>query len=106
VLLAKDPPHNPKGTHFWASVPAKAPNGSGYSSQDGLRDPWGSQGYRIILDYSGDRTIANPYDGSPGEGSDELHTSVIIYCAGANKVFEKGGSANGKKIDDLKSWQQ
>jgi prepilin-type N-terminal cleavage/methylation domain-containing protein len=105
VLLAKDAPHNPKGTHFWDGVPAKASSGAGYSAQDGLRDPWGSNGYRVVLDYGGNRAIANPYAGGPDAEADELNTIVIIYCAGANKTFEDEGSGGGKKPDDLKSWQ-
>jgi prepilin-type N-terminal cleavage/methylation domain-containing protein len=105
VLLAKDAPHNPKGKHFWDGVPAKSPGGAGYSAQDGLRDPWGSNGYRIILDYGGNRAIANPYAGGSNSEADELQTSVIIYCAGANKMFDEAGSGSDKKTDDVKSWQ-
>jgi hypothetical protein len=57
----------------------------------------------MVLDYSGDGRIANPYTGE-GE-ADELTTDVLLYCAGANTVFEESGSVTGKKADDVRSWQ-
>jgi prepilin-type N-terminal cleavage/methylation domain-containing protein len=101
VLLGKDPERNPKRQRFFEPSPAKA-GGAGYSTESGLRDPWGN-GYRIIMDYSADGVIANPYSGE-GEAA-ELNTNVIIYSAGPNKTFDEGGAAGGKKVDDVRSWQ-
>lgn len=103
VLLAEDSDHNPRGKCYWEAVHPKS-SGAGYTSDGGLRDPWGEKGYLILMDYSGDGRIANPY-GTDGEAPD-LHTDVIVYCAGVNKNFEEGGSASSKKADDVKSWQQ
>jgi prepilin-type N-terminal cleavage/methylation domain-containing protein len=104
-VLLSDPSaleRNPRQIRFWEAPPAKA-EGAGYSPENGLRDPWGKNGYYVVLDYSGDGRIANPYG---GEGEpDEITSDVIVYSAGANTVPEEGGSAGGKKIDDVKSWQ-
>jgi prepilin-type N-terminal cleavage/methylation domain-containing protein len=95
---------NPRQIHFWEPPPAKS-GGVGYHPDEGLRDPWGKQGYSMILDYGGDGRIANPYAGGSDGEADELTGDVIIYCAGANTIFEEGGSTSGKKSDDVKSWQ-
>jgi prepilin-type N-terminal cleavage/methylation domain-containing protein len=102
MLLTMQDQRNPKGIRFWEPPPAK-PSGAGYSEERGLIDPWGKNGYKIILDFSGDGRIANPYtgDGEP----DEITADIVIYCAGANLLFEESGSSTGKKPDDLKSWQ-
>jgi prepilin-type N-terminal cleavage/methylation domain-containing protein len=97
TLLARPPEQSPRGHRFW--VPAKS-----YTSSDGLRDPWRQHGYRIILDYSRDGSIDNPYAGSPDEEG-EVNADVIIYSAGPNKTFEEGGPADGGKIDDVRSWR-
>jgi type II secretory pathway pseudopilin PulG len=93
---------NPRQVHFWEPPNAKT-GGYGYTADQGLRDPWGKNGYEMILDYSGDGKITNPYSGN-GE-PDEITSDVIIYCAGANTNFEEGGSVSGKKLDDIRSWQ-
>jgi prepilin-type N-terminal cleavage/methylation domain-containing protein len=93
---------NPRQIRFWEPPPAKA-DGVGYSETTGLRDPWGKNGYLMVLDYSADGKITNPYTGE-GE-ADEISGDVLLYCAGANTVFEESGSASGKKSDDVRSWQ-
>jgi prepilin-type N-terminal cleavage/methylation domain-containing protein len=103
VLLATpDNTRNPRAIRFWEPPPAKS-GGAGYTVDDGLRDPWGKNGYYIVLDYSSDGKILNPYS-ADGE-SDEITSDVVIYSAGANTVFEESGSSSGKKIDDVRSWQ-
>lgn len=108
ILIVPDagnpPAQNPRQIRFYDPPPAKS-GGGGYSSDGGLRDPWGKQGYVVIMDYDGDGKITNPYAGAISGEADELSTSVIIYSAGANTQFEDGGSAGGRKIDDVRSWQ-
>src|SRR4051812_31762379 len=70
VLLARDGPLNPRGASLWEPPPAKS-NGAGYSPENGLRDPWGKNGYRVTADYNTDGIIQNPYSGTEGE-QDEL----------------------------------
>ena len=101
-LLGRDRQRNPREQSCW-KAPALKSSGAGYSTERGLRDPWGN-GYRLIMDYSKDGLIVNPYQGE-GEAR-ELSTDVIIYCAGADKTFGEAGSAGGRKVDDVKSWQQ
>jgi prepilin-type N-terminal cleavage/methylation domain-containing protein len=102
VLLATIPERNPRMIHFWEPPNAKT-GGSGYTPDQGLRDPWGKNGYQMILDYSADGKITNPYS---GEGEpDEITSDVILYSAGANTNFEESGSVSGKKLDDIRSWQ-
>jgi prepilin-type N-terminal cleavage/methylation domain-containing protein len=102
VLIAAQEERNPHKIRFWEPPPAK-PSGAGYSEERGLIDPWGKNGYMVILDFSGDGKIANPYAGA-GE-AEEITADVLVYCAGANTVFEESGSATGKKADDVKSWE-
>lgn len=102
VLLAAEVERNPRQIRFWDPPPAKA-GGAGYSSENGLRDPWGKNGYTILLDYGADGLIMNPYAGASPNEPAELNSDVIVYCAGANGIFEE--SAGGKKVDDVKSWQ-
>jgi prepilin-type N-terminal cleavage/methylation domain-containing protein len=104
LLLSRDGPRNPRGERFWQAPPAKS-GGAGYSTDHGLRDPWGVNGYRIIIDYGDDGRISNPYAGGRDGEASELTSDVIVYCAGANRTFEDGGAPNGKKMDDVKSWQ-
>lgn len=104
LLLSRDGPRNPRGQRFWQAPPAKS-GGAGYSAEHGLRDPWGVNGYRIIIDYNDDGRISNPYAGGPDGDAGELTSDVVIYCAGANRTFEDGGAVSGKKTDDVKSWQ-
>jgi prepilin-type N-terminal cleavage/methylation domain-containing protein len=104
VLLASPgaETRNPRQIHFWEPPNAKT-GGSGYTPDQGLRDPWGKNGYMMILDYSADGKITNPYT---GEGEpDEITSDVILYSAGANTNFEESGSVSGKKLDDIRSWQ-
>jgi prepilin-type N-terminal cleavage/methylation domain-containing protein len=106
LVLLSDPSaaeRNPRQIRFWEAPPAKS-EGAGYSPDRGLIDPWGKNGYQIAMDYSGDGRIANPYGGD-GTDADEITSDVIVYCAGANTQWEEGGSAGGKKIDDVRSWQ-
>ena len=100
--MATDTTKNPRQIHFYDPPPAKS-GAAGFSAETGLRDPWG-QGYKVIMDYGNDGKVNNPYAGAVSGESDEIVTDVIIYCAGANKVFEEGGSMGGK-LDDLRSWQ-
>jgi prepilin-type N-terminal cleavage/methylation domain-containing protein len=102
VLLATNVERNPRQIRFWEPPPSKA-DGVGYSPDTGLRDPWGKNGYLIVLDYNSDGKISNPYAGN-GEAED-ITSDVLLYCAGANTIFEESGSSGGKKIDDVKSWQ-
>jgi prepilin-type N-terminal cleavage/methylation domain-containing protein len=102
VLLATNTERNPRQIRFWEAPPAKS-EGAGYTAENGLRDPWGKNGYYMVLDYDGNGRIINPYGGE-GE-ADEISSDVIVYCAGANTVPEEGGSGGGKKVDDVKSWQ-
>jgi prepilin-type N-terminal cleavage/methylation domain-containing protein len=103
LLLGRDAQRNPKESHFWNPPKSSA---ASYTTESGLKDPWGVKGYRIVIDYSGQGRIANPYAGGADGEPDEITADVIIYCAGANKVFEEGGSSNGKKSDDVKSWRK
>lgn len=102
VLTAADTSRNPRQIRFWDPPPTKS-GGAGYSPEFGLRDPWGKNGYMVVIDYNGDGQVANPY----GNGSDaeptNISSAVIVYCAGANGAFEQNGSS--KKVDDVKSWQ-
>jgi hypothetical protein len=104
VLLARDTKNNTRAITFWEPPPGKS-SGAGYTSENGLKDTRGKQGYKVILDYSGDGKIANPYAGAGDGESDELNADIIIYSAGANGIFEQGGSKDGKRADDVKSWQ-
>lgn len=101
VLLALSEVSNPRHIRFWE--PPAAKGDAGYSPERGLTDPWGKNGYMVILDYSNDGRIDNPYS-AEGE-ADELTADVVIYSAGANTNFEEGGSMSGKRIDDVRSWQ-
>lgn len=104
VLLATEVTRNPRQIRFWDPPPAKT-GGAGYSTDTGLKDPWGKQGYMIVLDYSADGKISNPYAGGSGTEPSELTADVILYCAGANNLFDEGGAGGGGKVDDVKSWQ-
>jgi hypothetical protein len=103
ILLAKNLSKNPREIQFWEPPTAKF-GGAGYTSEGGLRDSWGKQGYKIILDYNNDGKIANPYAGREGE-PDEISSSVILYSAGANGIFETESSMVTKRLDDVRSWQ-
>jgi prepilin-type N-terminal cleavage/methylation domain-containing protein len=103
LLLGRDAQRNPKATRFWN--PSKS-SAAGYTAEAGLKDPWGEKGYQIVIDYSGQGRIANPYAGGAGGEPEEITADVIIYCAGANKEFEEEGSSDGKKNDDVRSWQK
>lgn len=103
VLLAKDVSKNPQKIVFWEPPFGKS-DGSGYTSEGGLKDSWGKRGYKIILDYNNDGKITNPYGGNDGE-PDELNADLIIYSAGANGVFETSSSTATKRLDDVRSWQ-
>lgn len=101
VILAVNPLRNPRQIRFWE--PPAAKGDAGYTPDAGLRDPWGKHGYMIVLDYSNDGRIVNPYTSETE--ADELTADVILYCAGANTTFEESGSTSGKRIDDVRSWQ-
>jgi hypothetical protein len=101
VLMAVTLERNPRGQKFWEAPPAKS-NGSGYSTEEGLRDPW-LTGYQLIIDYSGDGRIDNPYSGAGGNEATELVSDVIMWSAGSNKKFETSGESG--RGDDVKSWQ-
>lgn len=101
VLLATEPTRNPRLIKFW-EPPAMKASGAGYSPEEGLRDPWGKLGFKIVLDYSSDGKIANPYIGN-GE-PEQIASDVILYCGGANMQFDES-SEGTKKNDDVKSWQ-
>jgi prepilin-type N-terminal cleavage/methylation domain-containing protein len=103
LLLGRDAQRNPKKTRFW--TPPKS-GVAGYTAENGLRDPWGVKGYRIVIDYSGEGRIANPYAGGADGEPEEITSDVAVYCAGPNKVFEEGGSTGGKKSDDVRSWRK
>jgi len=103
VLLATNTKRNPRQVRFWEPPPSK--NGTGYSLDTGLIDPWGKNGYQVVLDYNGDGNISNPYAGSSDGEPEEIPSDVIIYCAGANLNFDEGGSSGGRRVDDVKSWQ-
>lgn len=104
VLMATDVARNPRQVRFYDPPPAKS-GGGGYSTDGGLRDPWGENGYMIILDYGNDGKVTNPYAGATAGEPDELTSDVIIYSAGANKRFEQGGASGNGKLDDVRSWQ-
>jgi prepilin-type N-terminal cleavage/methylation domain-containing protein len=102
ILLGLDTTRNPRQVRFWEAPPAKS-SGSGYTAEGGLRDAWGKNGFKFILDYNQDGRIVNPYtgDGEP----EQITTDVIIYSAGANGNFDESGGSGGKRNDDVKSWQ-
>ncbi|MFZ4766084.1 MAG: type II secretion system protein [Roseimicrobium sp.] len=102
ILMGTNTAKNPRRVPFYEPKPGKS-GSSGYSTEGGLRDPWGN-GYKVVMDYGADGRISNPYAGGDSE-PEEVPTDVIIYSAGANKIFEEGGSGTGKKLDDLRSWQ-
>jgi prepilin-type N-terminal cleavage/methylation domain-containing protein len=101
TLLAVNRQRNPRGQKFWEAPSAKS-NGTGYTTEDGLRDPW-LQGYQLLIDYSGDGRLENPYAGSGGSESPELVADVIMWSGGADKTIQTSGE--GGKSDDVKSWQ-
>ncbi len=88
---------NPRQVKCYEPPPAKK-GGGGYTSSDGLLDIWGTNGYKIVLDYSDDGRVDDPY----GVNTDGIRTSVIVYSAGADKKWDEGSTG---KIDDLKSWE-
>lgn len=97
ILMANNEAKNPRAIRFYDPPAQKGT--AGYSDSYGLRDIWGENGYKMLLDYDGDGRLENPYT---NEDADEISASVLIYCAGANKVWDE--SASTTRIDDLKSW--
>lgn len=97
ILMAVDTTKNPRQIRYY-EPPAMESSGAGYSQTNGLLDVWGTNGYTMIFDYSGDGKITNPYMDPDNE---DIRTSVILYSAGANKKLEL--DADGK-TDDLKTW--
>ena len=81
TLLGKDTVTNPRVIAFVDFPPARA-SGAGYSASSGLRDPWGKNGYRILLDANGDGNIADP-EGLVGD----LKATIRIYSAGPDGDF-------------------
>lgn len=81
TLLGKSTATNPRGISFVEFPPARA-SGAGYTPTSGLRDPWGKNGYRILLDANGDGTITNPEGGTGA-----LSAPVAIYSAGPDGDF-------------------
>ena len=81
TLLGKDTVTNPRSIYFIDLAPARA-SGAGYSASSGLRDPWGKNGYRILLDANGDGNIADP-EGLVGD----LKATIRIYSAGPDGDF-------------------
>ena len=102
VLTSADSSRNPRQIRFWDPPPTKS-GGAGYSPEMGLRDPWGKNGYMVVIDYNGDGQVANPYGNGSESEPTNISTDVIVYCAGANGIFEQSGAS--KKVDDVKSWQ-
>lgn len=101
TLMGKDDTNNPRRIKFYEPPTAKN-RSNGYDPDDGsLLDPWG-QPYTVIIDYSGEGLIPNPYtgDGEP----ENLSASVVIYSHGPDKAFENASGDNGGKVDDVKSW--
>jgi hypothetical protein len=87
VLLANSTSQNLRQIHFWEPS-SKRSNGAGFSASDGLKDPWGQRGYKILLDYSGDGKIANPANAGRVKGEpDKITSDVIIYSAGPDGDF-------------------
>lgn len=81
TLLGKSTANNPRGITFVAFPPARA-SGAGYTPASGLRDPWGRNGYRILLDANGDNGITDP------EGLiSALPATILIYSAGPDGDF-------------------
>src|SRR4051794_18458569 len=95
VLLAKQMDSNPRQIRFWEAPPSKG--GAGYAPEQGLRDPWGKLGYKVVLDYNGDGKIANPAAGQKGE-ADTVTADVILYSAGPDGDFSTWN-------DNVRSWQ-
>ena len=81
TLLGKDTVTNPRSIYFIDLPPARA-SGAGYSASSGLRDPWGKNGYRILLDANGDNRITDP-EGLAGD----LTATILIYSAGPDGDF-------------------
>ncbi len=104
ILLAQDITKNPRQVQFYEPPTAKT-GGAGYTPENGLRDSFGQNGYKVIMDYSGDGQIVNPYAGTTYGEPENIHSAVIIYSAGSNKLFETGGPVGGSRADDVKSWQ-
>lgn len=99
TLMAKNDTNNPRRIKFYEPPTAKN-SSNGYDTTDGrLLDPWG-QPYTVIIDYSGEGLLDNPYTGESGE-PEKVSASVLIYSHGPDKTFQ---SAKGGKVDDVKSW--
>jgi hypothetical protein len=83
-ILLDTPPGstiNPRHIHFWEPPNSKT-GGAGFTTASGLVDPWGSQPYRIILDYSKDGVIDDP-EGILGP----IKADVLLYSAGPDGDF-------------------
>lgn len=91
---------NPREIRFYE--PPNQKGNTGYNPTSRLlTDPFGKGlGYQIQMDYDGDGQIPNPYD-----AANDLTTSVIVYCAGVNGIWNKGSNVKSKEFDDLKSWE-
>ena len=97
ILMATDTTKNPRQIRYY-DPPASNKAGGGYSQTNGLLDIWGTNGYTMIFDYSGDGKITNPYS---DPDLTDINSAAIIYCAGADKKFDTDDAG---KNDDLKSW--
>jgi hypothetical protein len=91
VLLAVDVKRNPRGIRFWEPPPSKG--SAGYSASGGLVDPWGRNGYRILLDDNNDGHIDDP---EKVRGA--ISGSVLMYSAGPDGDFLTWG-------DNVCSWK-
>ncbi|RBP45832.1 hypothetical protein DES53_102214 [Roseimicrobium gellanilyticum] len=89
--MGTDTSKNPRGTGFYEPPPAKK-KGGGYSPEPGLVDVWGTKGYVVILDYDGDKEIADPEHPNA-----KITASALIYSAGPDGDFSTWK-------DNVKSW--
>lgn len=92
VLMGGNTEHNPRQIRFWDPPPSKS-NGAGYSSTNGLVDPWGKNGYRILLDDFSTGKIADPE-----KVLGDISAEVLIYSAGPDGDFDTWG-------DNVCSWK-
>ena len=92
VLMGDNPEHNPRHIRFWEAPPSKS-SGAGFSTANGLVDPWGKNGYRVLLDDFSNGTIADPE-----KVLGDISGDVLIYSAGADGDFETWG-------DNVCSWK-
>lgn len=80
-LLGEDETQNTRKIRFWEPPPSK-PSNAGYTAAGGLIDPWGRNGYRVLLDDNRDGHIADPEN-----DLGKISGAVLLYSAGPDGDF-------------------